>query len=255
MISYGGIDLHQPSDAELERMASIIPVADAFNFFRPRHTGDALLNPRIHCNWFLSRPLKLNAFFNPWGVSRWGYAFVLADGDMLTAIQAQNSTGNALPFKMDDGLGSSITTQLFQLPAVPLAKIYTASPVLPLWLLPLVDERYRLWERADTITVTEGSTTWLQLYASLATALSITLAVDPINAAYLTPSAAFSRSYQPLPMMLDWVAASVGQRIVRKLAGTYQALNPSTARALVIAQANLYRKYAGGSLDLGVVDA
>lgn len=255
MMSYGGVDLHLSSEDEAMQIAAKIPVADAFGFFRHRHTGDAFINPRIHFSWFLDRPIKLNAFFNPWGASRWGYALVLADGTMLDAIQKQNKSGNSLLFKIDDDLGKTISTQMYQLPAVPLAKIWTQSPVLPLWLVPLVDERYRLWERAAAISVTEGGGTWTDLYNSIATALGITLAVDPIPAAYLTPSAAFGRPYQSLPMLLDWVASSVGQRVVRKLSGAYYAMNPSTARALSISQANLYQKYAGGSLDLGVVVA
>lgn len=255
MISYGGIDLVYPTPDASDWINAHIPASEAFEFFRPRHTGNALLNPRIHCNWFLSRPIKINAYFNPWGMSRWGYALVLADGDMLAAIQKQNNEGEALPFIISDGLGNSIETDLFQLPAVPLSKLIVDEPQLPLWLVPLVDERYRLWERAGVITVTENTTTWVQLYDAIETALGIDLTVDAVPAAYLMPSAAFGTAYQPLPMLLDWVASSVGQRIIRNLDGTYQAYNPSSANALVLAQANLYRKYAGGSLDLEVVDA
>lgn len=254
MISYGGIDLHLSSAEDAANIASLIPIQDAFQFPRPRWHGDAQLDPRPLFNWILSRRIKLNSYFNPWGASRWGYALVLANGKMRAKIAKLNSAGQPLAFKMDDDLGGSMSTYLYQLPAVPLTKVAT-SPQLPLHVLPLVDERYQWWERAAQIEVVEGVTSWTDLYAQIATALGVTIAVDPVPAPYMMPGAALGRSYQPLPLLLDLVASSVGQRIVRRLDGSFAAINPATARALQIAQANANRKYAGGSLELGVLDA
>ena len=255
MLSYGAVALQIPSAQEAAFIGSKIPAQEAFGFFRPKDLGHPDLNPRSQLDWFLSRPFKLNSLFYPWGCSRWGYAFVLADHNMMEAIDAQNSDGSALPFKIDDGVGNSIQTDLFMLPPVPLSKI-NVLPSLPLFLIPLVDERYRLWERdgGDSIAVEEGTTTWTDLYGALESALDIDLTVDPIPSAYLKPGAGLGATHQPLPLLLDWCAASVGQRIVRRLDGTYKALNPSTASALMIAQVNQYKKYAGGTLPLGVVD-
>ncbi len=254
MLSLGGVHLRAPNAEDVAFIASRIPIHEAFGWMRPRWFGDQDLNPRIHFNWFLSRPLKLNCFFHPWGASRWGYAFVLADRKMYEAITAQNTAGQSLTFTMDDELGGIIHTQLYQLPAIPLSKI-NESPALPLYLLPLVDERHRWWERAANITMVEGTTTWAQLYATIATAIGITLAVDPVDSAYLKPGSILAKQYQPLPLLLDWVAASVGQRVVRRLNSTFAAINPATAQALMISQANAYKKYAGGSLNLGIVNA
>src|SRR5215831_16828637 len=139
-------------------------------------------------NWFLSRPFRLYSFYHPWGASRFGYAFVLIDSDMYAAIAAKNSAGNALPFVIDDGVGGVMTTDLFALPAVPLARIVAASPQLPLYLLPLVDLRYFFWERSAEVRVAEGITTWPQVFSSIAAGLGITLTTDPISADYLFPS-------------------------------------------------------------------
>jgi hypothetical protein len=254
MLSFGGVDLHIPGPEVAAFVESRIPIDSAFGFFRPKFFGDVFLDPRQVFAWHLSRPFRLYALSNPWGVSRFGYCFALADAGMLCAITAQNGAGNSLSYILDDGVGASIGTQLYMLAPVPLSKILV-SLSLPLWLLPLVDERYRLYERAATITVTEGETTWADLYAQLASAAGIALTVDPINPAYLWPSAGFSTNAQHLPLLLDLCAASCGQRIVRNLDGTYNAYNPATAFALMVAQANAARKYAGGSLNLAGVIA
>lgn len=254
MISYGGIPLHLPGAQEAAWIASRISPSEAFGFFRAKSFGNQALNPRPLFNWFLSRPMKLNAFYNPWGASRWGYAFALADYKMLNAIGAKNSDGQALPFKIDDGVGSAITTNLHMLTPVPLSKI-NVIPSLPLFLLPLVDERQRLWERSAEIEIDEGSTTWTSLFTAIAAALNITLAVDPISTAYLKPSNGLTANCQHLPMLLDLAASSVGQRIVRTLNGQYFSRSASSAIALMASQANAYRKYAGGSLELGIVNA
>jgi hypothetical protein len=258
MISYGGVALHLPSPDEAAWIASQIPIEEAFGFFRPQcFSDDPAFNPRPLFNWFLSRPFKLNAFYNPWGASRWGYCFVLADLKMHDDILAQNaSTGNALRFCMDDAVGNVLNTDLFMLPPVPLAKI-NAIPKLPLYLLPLVDERQRWWEKSAVIDVNEGTedwSEWTDLYDDLAAALGITLNVDPVAEAYLKPGDGFSKPYQHLPLLLDLCALSVGQRIVRDFDGEIYARNALSAQALMASQVNLYDKYAGGTLDLGVVD-
>lgn len=257
MISYGNVPLQVPSANESAWIESRIPIREAFAFFRPRWLADPLFDPRSLFNWIFSRPLKINCYFNPWGASRFSYVAVLADAKMHAAITAQNTSGTALPFVIDDGLGSSITTPLFMLPPVPLSKIITIPPTpsLPLYLLILVDLRYYWWESAVKIEVEEGVSQWEDVYGDITDGLGITLNIDPIPTAYLLPSNGFTKNYQYLPLMLDCVAASVGQRIVRTLDGSFYARNALTASGLMIANANLYKKYAGGSLALNVVEA
>lgn len=257
MLSFGGIPLQVPSIQVASWIESRIPIREAFTFFRPRWLADQLFDPRSLFNWIFSRPLKLNCYFNPWGASRFSYAVVLADAKMHAAITAQNENGEALPFVMDDGLGSSITTSLFMLPPIPLSKIITLplTPSLPLYLLILVDRRYYWWESAAKIEVEEGVSQWEDVYADIADGLGIELTIDPIPIAYLLPSSGFTKNYQYLPLLLDCVASSVGQRIVRTLDGNFYARNALTANGLMIANANLYKKYAGGSISLGVIEA
>lgn len=253
MISYGDVDLQFPGAEESAWIESKIPMREAFGFIRPRWLGDTAM-PREQFGWATSRPFRINCLFHPWGASRFGFAFVLADGNMRDAIAAQNAAGVALPLVIDDGVGSFISTYMYQLPAVPLSKILV-EPQLPLHLLPLVDQRYRWWECAGSVAVTEGTTTWASVYSQIAAALGITITVDPISTNYLWPGNGLTKAYQHMPLLLDLVAASVGQRICLTLAGSIFARNAATSLALTVAQANLFAKYAGGSLDLGVVNA
>lgn len=258
MLSYGGTPLHLPSADEANWIAARINPATAFGFARPKSFGDANLNPRNNIDWFLEKPFRLNSLYLPWGASRWGHAFALADTDMLARIRAQVYDAGAggykpLPFTVDDNLGGAVTTPLYMLPPVPLANIVNAIPVLGLHLLPLVDQRYLWWERAAVITVEEGVTTWANVYSQIAAGLGIVLTVDPISPAYLFPGVGLAQAYQQLPLLLDWTAASVGQRIVRTLEGVYYARNATTALSLQDGQSQR-RKIAGGSLTLGAVN-
>jgi hypothetical protein len=257
MISYGGIYLREATPQLASWLMKAMPPQEAFGFYRPRWLGDPSLNPRAHFNWFLSRPVKVNSFFNPWGASRWGTGYFLVDADALADIRALAYASDgyvALPLVMDDDDDRVLTTDLFMLPAVPLtmAPLSATDVATKLYLLTLVDERFFWWERAATISVTEETTTWVQMYSAIATALDVTITTDSISANYLYPSVGLAKKYQHLPLLLDWVAASVGQRIVRTLAGAIVARSATAAAALAAAQVDEYVKLAGGSLDLGV---
>lgn len=254
MLSYAGISLQMPGPEEAAWLSAVMPPDGAFGYFRAKSLGKPALNPRPHLNWFLRRPARLNVLFHPWGASRWGYMLCLADADMLGAILAINTAGTAYPLVIGDGLGRIVTTPMFMLPPVPLSKI-AAVPPLTLHLLPLVDERYFWWERSAAITVTEGTTTWANLFSALATGLGITLNVDPISADYLMPGSGFAEKYQHLPLLLDLAASSVGHRIVRRFDGSFHSISSTTATSILIANANTYPKQAGGSFNFGVVDA
>lgn len=261
MISYGGVDLQIPSLDEATWIDGQIPPQDVFSFWHPRNISTiAPLNPRIHFAWWLQRPFKVNCYWCPWGASRWSYAFCLADENMLDDISNQNKlnpgyeNGKELDFVIDDDLGNTITTPLFMLPPVPLSKFMNTTPRLSLWLLPLVDQRYFWWERAASIVVVEGVTTWSQLYGQIAAGLNVGFVPDPIASAYLKPSAAFTSKYDHLPPLLDWAATSCGQRIVRRLDDSIAAINSTTSLTLMMSQVNQNRKYAGGTIDLGIVD-
>ena len=258
MIRYGGVGLIQPTEQTQEWIAANIPAESVFNFFRPRWLGDPTLNPRAHFDWVLSRPVKLNTFFYPWGASRWGIAYAIVDDNMLATIRTNAYAGSSyvsLPFVMDNDLGDEITTNLWMLPPIPFSSIQAANPVIGRYLLVLVDDRYFWWEKSAAITITEGTTTWSTLFSSLASALGITLTVDSIASAYLKPGRGLAKNNQYLPLMLDWAAASVGHRVVRTLAGAFLTRTAISALALQTSNAAGVPKVSGGNIRLGVVTA
>lgn len=262
MISYGGIRLIEPSPPLASWIMGSIPPRDAFRFPK-RKTLTNFMDPHRILSGFISRPVCANVYFNPWGASRWGMTFGLVDGTSLTEIRDlayASSVYTALDYVMADEAGTTLTTELSMLVPVPLSKFETDDDIQAvtddLYLLPLVDERYFWWERAAAITVTDGATTWAQLFAAIATGLGISLTVDTISADYLKPGATLGKQYDYLPILLDLAAASVGHRVIRNYDGTIETLNATSALALQTSQSALYDKFAGGSLYLvGGLDA
>lgn len=260
MISYGDIPLRIPTPQFAAWLMATMSPETAFAFYRPKMLGTATYNPRPMLNWFLSRGVKINTFFNPWGASRWGIGYFITDHPNLELIREMaysNDELAPLTLVIDDDHDNSMETELYMLPAVPLSNppLDDDDPAVKHYLLVLVDERFFWWEKAATVSITEGTTTWAQLYSSIATSLDITLEVDTIPAAYLKPSIGFSRNYEHLPMLLDVAAASVGQRIVRTLEGEFFARNATSALEIVSEQAQEYVRVAGGNLALGIQDA
>lgn len=254
MISYGGIYLPDPASSEAA-IAARMPPSEAFGFYRWPSLGDADMDPRNSLDWFLDRGVRVGSFFNPWGASRWGYAHVIVDEPILGQIRTLAYSGPSkykpLAFVMDDSVGKSMTTNLWMLPAVPLQAI---DANFNLYLMTLVDDRFFWYERGTSISITEKTTTWAGLYSQIGTALGVTIIAETVSADYLYPGVGFAKAYDYLPLLLDWVASSVGQRIVRTLDGKIYARSATTAKSLMVSQGVLYKKISGGSLDLGVLD-
>lgn len=214
-------------------------------------------------------PVRPGTLTWPTGASRWAVGYFLATDAQLAAIRAAlwgapNSISTpggsadvaaqkALPLVLteEDALGevvSSITADLWMLPPRPLWQIDEGAG---LWLLLLVDDRY-YWQSASTgdLVVTAGTTTWEGLYQSLGTALGIEIEVDEIPAAYGYPDASLTAHYESVAQLLDAVARSVGQRVVRSLDGTVQALNATSSQDTAdLNYQNAPELLGGGALD------
>jgi hypothetical protein len=276
MPTYGGIGLAKATPELTEWVAANVPLSEVCAF---RHQPRARLH---NLNWpapeFLRRPVRLGSLCWPVGASRWAVGHYLATEGQLAEIRAlayaidlpnQTQSYTALDLVLDDGNADAdgnptgkITASLWMLPPYPLAQNHaTATQWLlpqtvneneePLYLLTLVDDRYFWWDRAADLTVTEGETTWAQLFTALGTALGVTIVVDTIPAAYLFPPAELGTAYEYLPLVLDAAAASVGHRVVRLLDGTVATQGPATAAAKVNLQLGLeYARMAGGILAL-----
>jgi hypothetical protein len=250
MHSYGGVWIGHAGGRALAWSERLIPYDWATVFeqawqFRP---GLARLGARPA---IFPPAVLAGTFCWPVGASRWTYASYLVDDAMLAAIRPLAYIGNSLtslPLTFLDDLGNVLTTYLYMLPPRPLAQ----SGDNQIWLMMLVDDRFFWWFRAANIVVTPGTTTWTQLFTSLATGLNVTLNVDAVPSVYLKPSGDLNGMYEALPPMLDVAALSVGMRVVRRFDGTVSVIAPTTSTTQYAANLNNVTngRVAGGFLSL-----
>ena len=266
--TYGGVSLSVPPPEWHAWVEKTFTLQDLVPFRAGPHRSALSISWPTPWDYYGRTPLvRSNTLWWPVGASRWAMGFFYASESALADIRDEayaDDVYTPLDLVMDDGT-NSITTEMYLLPPAPIApqKVVAAADrstwVLPrtiaadgtksLYILPLVDERYFWWLKASAISVNEGTTTWAQLYSSIATALGITLTAEAVNSAYLTPPASLASNYEAIPLLLDAVATTVGQRVVRKLDGTVITIGPSASRTALVAQLTLnYPRVAGGLL-------
>jgi hypothetical protein len=173
----------------------------------------------------------------------------LATSTQLTAIRAAvyaSSSYTSANLILSDGTGT-ITADLWLLAARPLAQLAGHTQ---LYLLTLVDERY-FWQRDRvTLSITEATTSWANVYTALAAAvgtIGVTLSAESVAAAYLKPSKELATVRESVPRLLDAVAYSVGQRVTRSLSGDLATVGPVSAATTVVDNLDDARtKTAGG---------
>jgi hypothetical protein len=252
-LTYGGVPLALPAPEVLIDRAAF---GELDGVHRPFWTG--LTRDPHDLDYAPIRTPELNRLYWPRMASRFAVGYFLANEAQMAAIRSQAITGDsrgviALPFVGSDGNGV-IETDLYLIgEARPLYQWDTnpdavASPGENLYVLTLVDERYWWMSKTAQIAVTSQQS-WETLYAAIATALGISITVDTIPAAYLSPAQELTSKYHYLPPLLDAVAYSCGQRIIRTLDGSVIAQNASSAQA---ANTILYNEYAGNYTGGGV---
>jgi len=273
MITFGGISLLIPTPEVEAFINRTLPLEEA-NLYGPLPSSTGSRHPdNVHSinlpvyNWPTPPPPKLNSLYWPSGASRWARGWFLCNGTAKDSIvsQAHSAGGTtALELAIGDEDTNVQYIDLYLLPPRPVSGIVpgttqTAAEVAAtLWLLPLVDVRY-FWQfiSSGNLELTSSST-WTTLFSSLGTALGVTISVDSVDADYLQPDwVELTRRYVPVPVLLDAVAASVGQRIIcDPEAGT--VTSQSVASAKTALQANydqgLLSLAAGGDLSTSLGD-
>lgn len=276
MIQYGGKDLIMPSAQLSAWIEANISPRSAFAFYRWQRLQDRDLDPRQQLGWFLDRPVRINSLYYPWGASRWGVFYGLATGTAVASLREQAYEANAyaaLTLTIDDenldpDLRGEVETDMWMLPPVPLSEFDPEDAALAaatenLYLLVLVDDRFFWWERAGAVSsrLVENTTAWGDLYDAIEEVLGVEIDRDDVSTEYLAPGAALWRGLAALvddettagdnvPVLLDWVASSCGQRIIRDLDGTFSAISATTGKARADSQVALLDKVAGSTLDL-----
>lgn len=261
-LTYAGIDLLIPTAEVAAWVEANISVRDVYEFVRRYWPG-----PRLQGLTFPGmqpdRPIKVNCLWWPVGASRWACGhFIVSEARLAQirqVVEPSGSTYQPAPLVMTwvdattNTIVDFVSTSLWMLPARPLSQI---SGLNGHYLISLVDDRFWWWQaNTGDVTVTEPTTTWVELYETLGTALDESIDADPVSANYGTPASTLSTKYEDVPPVLDAVAYNCGQRIVRGLDGAIYATNVLTAEADVAANLSLVTarsKQAGGLMALTI---
>lgn len=223
----------------------------------PWHLRQAPPRNLAHLGWQAPRPIpfRLNSLVWPSGAARWAYIHTLTTSARLERILDSLATagGGTRDLILSDGT-RTLTAPLYALPPRPLFAVPGAGQ---LYLLTLVDDRWRWWWLANTISLTAGTTSWATLLATIGTALGVTITTAihgtgpevEVASAYLTPPVELTQRYEALPVLLDAVAASAGCRVVRDVDGTrVRMLSAPSSRVRETANLALSPRKAGGVL-------
>lgn len=251
MMSFAGVDLCASTPEVDAWIATNLPTDDVLEFPGRYLPGVGLDGVPFRPAWRASCPVVPGRLFWPWGASRFAYGhFLTTSGDDLDAIRAvvypTTTTVTTGDLVLDGDDGVSVTAPMWMLPPRPLGQVGSETG---LWLLTLVDHRYYWWQGASNIT---AQSTWANLYSAIGTALGITITPATVDTDYLTPPADLLGRYVALPLLLDGVAACVGQRVVRAFDGAVTTQNAGTARTAWEASRSTYstRILAGGTILL-----
>lgn len=202
--------------------------------------------------------IRPNQVYWPTGAARWAIGYFFADDKskqkIVTAAHPDSSTNTALELRVVQN--QTFTANLFLLTPRKVSCVEGGNNV---WLLPLVDERY-FWQFRDIgdFDVTTAST-WANMFTQFDSRLGISISADTAAANYLIPDPEeLTRKHDNAGVLLDAVAHSIGQRIVRWPDGTIKSMNWSTSAAQLVDNVESktpWQQIAGGELDFGPVPA
>lgn len=221
-------DLQQQAGSFLRQYQPLVDLLLHAHPIQTNNSKDSTVGPALiglpKPNYPPPPPIRLNQLYWPTGAARWARGYFLAS--KTVAQQLAETSGTAVPFKAEFG-SHAIETDLFVLPPHPISCVDGAET---LWLVPVVDDRY-WWQFRNYGSLGKPTTlTWSVMYAWLATQLGISLSISTLATDYLAPDPdEFTRRYDNAATLLDAVAHSVGQRIVKQFDGTYQALDWTTS--------------------------
>lgn len=178
-------------------------------------------------NWEQFPPRwKLNSLWWPTGASRFAVGLFLVTADGAARIATTTGSNGSGTLTMTDGT-RSLSTTMWALPALPIGSEDRTNPPM---LLTLVDRRYWWqWSRSGEMFVGPLST-WEEIRTAITSGLGASITAPEPEDAYLAPDwSEFDRWHENTAMLLDGYAATVGQRFVASLDGSFALQKFGTA--------------------------
>ncbi len=254
MLTYGDVLLPPPTPGMVEYLSATFTLRRLLLFSRATWPGGRMPWLTWGGGQVDDLPLKLSCLHWPRDASRFATFHTVVTDDQLTAIRSAGAPAAPLPLVMtwedaNRGEVARISANMWMLPPYPI-KLITSNNGLS--LLTLVCDRFWWWFRPVSLAVEEGVTTWDDLYTALAAAVGVSLTPDAISADYGFPASTLAAVYDQSPLLLDAVAANVGQRIVYALDGTARGrsvLNATADIAANLALASARSLLAGGAIS------
>lgn len=192
-------------------------------------SGAAAINT---LNWPAPPKLRINSLYWPTGASRFAMGLFLCTHARLQTIYQNLDANGVARLKMTDGIPrkkksaadmSGIDVRMYLLPPRPLTKLPEGvnDDRQPLWLLPLVDQRY-FWQWAPMPDYSASDiASWEDLFEQIGESLPLfdeQLTAPVPVAAYGKPDVVeMVRRYENAAVLLDAACASIGTRYVRNI--------------------------------------
>lgn len=229
-ISFAGVDLLLPDpDHELQRWIDRnLSLEDVRLFGAPiEHTEGRWIPRRSERNkvglpipnWSAPPRLVLNSLWWPTGASRWAIGLYFCTEQQLANIIVgglDSSSRGQLILREDGGQNRTVNIRMTLLPP---RKLNDPPDGRAGYLLPLVDDRY-YWQFKDigNFEVTE-STSWEDVLEQLKDELDLSsMPYEAVATAYGKPDQVeLTRRHENAAVLLDAVAACIGQRVVRSI--------------------------------------
>lgn len=230
------IDRYRPLD-------SILAPPAAYEDGRDRPQGNwphAVGLPTF--NWRTLPPdWRVNTLWWPTGASRFAVGLFLATQSAVAKIRKKISSSGGGTLAIGDGT-RTIRPTMYMLPPRPLGASATSNPVM---LLPLVDRRY-FWQSSQCGQMLVGpSTAWATIRGNIVAGLGVSVAASEPSGYPAPDWSEWDRWHENAALALDGYAASVGQRFVATLSGSY-SLQTAESGAAAFAQ-NSATALAGGN--------
>jgi hypothetical protein len=239
--------LEDPDGRAARFLESYLPVQQLVTRLTPTWRTDRRDLP--HCtgrgfvglptpNWPAPPTPRLNTLYWPTGATRWAFGLFLIDGKQWDALRTdivgeEGTLNSSQTLSIREQDGEVIEGPMYALPPWQVGPTVMRSAADDgqddrLFILPLVDQRY--WWQFVAVPEFEPSD-WDAAFDQLGSALEIdNFAWEAVEEAYGRPALReLHRPWENAAMLLDAVAATVGQRIVRQVNGDTYAENPTVA--------------------------